>query len=918
MASGAFQLVNRPGCAAAIGRKPLPLPDGNRLHTVRTRMMARLAGPATAAGKLLTVVAPTGYGKTTLMRELFLQARHAGRSVFWITAADCDSGIEPLLTRLEAALGVPAFGRRSNALTSARLARLMEWIKAVDIPTTVFIDQFESCCNETGGQLLETLAFDSPQTWRWTVSSRRAIPIDRVEAQLRGCLHEVLVEDLQFEHGEVRQMLEPALGERLRDDDVDIVRRMTEGWPAAIGLLIERLRYADDPHAALSRFSGTDADLGALFEQRLLAALPQRLRALLLELSLLPYCCVESCLAVSSQRNPAGGFSELLACGAFMIRAADGMDGYRLHRLLAEYLRRQARLELGEPQCREVLARACQWFMQRSRWREAVESRIEAHDLIGASDILERSITPLIRDRGDLITCIEWVRKIRAQGCEIGPRAYCWYLWALAFRRGDDDALLQIEHLERRLRHEDAGTIPEDEVTSILQQIDVIRCCIDYHADRLGQARLGAEQYLARQKPGSAFDRATMATVKSACLLDQCEFDEARRAIQIARSAVVQTGSGYGTGWVGLFEGLINLRTGCFVEARRDLSLTMDECRRALGDDAPLIGTLALVKAKAAIELGFDDEARGLLSRGLAGTAHHGAVDLIACGFDAAVKLSMGAPDEQERMAHLQRIASEYPPRLSLMLSCFRIRALLRLSRIDEALGEAVPIGLNPVHKKPACVPREIRTSAACRIVHAITGIHLTLATSTVRLVIGRIEDETRKARSEGRTADLIELHLLAALAATLEGKPGTGRRALMQAIMLAAPRGIVRPIHERSEMISTLVSGTKMKEWQFQMDSQREFFARLCCRLPTATEDFKGSLEDLGIHSALSNPLTRREVGLLRLVQSGLSNAQLADNIGVSVSTVKWHLYNLYGKLGVRNRSSAIAKAKVLNLLPH
>ena len=132
----------------------------------------------------------------------------------------------------------------------------------------------------------------------------------------------------------------------------------------------------------------------------------------------------------------------------------------------------------------------------------------------------------------------------------------------------------------------------------------------------------------------------------------------------------------------------------------------------------------------------------------------------------------------------------------------------------------------------------------------------------------------------------------------------------------LAAKRHYLRPFRDRAELVAGVANETRPKDWNFPEEIERRFFADVCRGLPIGSGALLNQLDQMDAAPALSETPTARELELLRLVEAGLSNQQLADRLSLSLATVKWHLYNLYSKLGVSSRSAALARARALNLL--
>ena len=173
-----------------------------------------------------------------------------------------------------------------------------------------------------------------------------------------------------------------------------------------------------------------------------------------------------------------------------------------------------------------------------------------------------------------------------------------------------------------------------------------------------------------------------------------------------------------------------------------------------------------------------------------------------------------------------------------------------------------------------------------------------------------------KSARDGARWGQLVELELIQMHIAIWSHNPSPAASHFTRAIHLAAKRRIMRPFLDRIELVAGLVNETKPQSWGFTQNEEWQFFTRICERLPSANSAMAEQLESLDVETQLLESPTAREMELLALIEAGLSNQQLADRLSVSVSTVKWHLYNLYAKLGVSSRSAAVAKARALNLL--
>ena len=232
----------------------------------------------------------------------------------------------------------------------------------------------------------------------------------------------------------------------------------------------------------------------------------------------------------------------------------------------------------------------------------------------------------------------------------------------------------------------------------------------------------------------------------------------------------------------------------------------------------------------------------------------------------------------------------------------------------DEALSPAVQaflaerIGLGTVSSEPGTLP--LTKIAYVDALIETTRIDLLIATTRFSQAELLIAEEVRRAKAANRASRLVGLALASAQIAVRSGQQALAVRHVTRAVILAAKRGIVRPFNEQSETLAAVVADTKLAAWGFATHEERKFFVDRCRRLSFSDQAVYENLLSLSQDEpCMTEKLTSREAELLGYIDSGFSNQQIADRVDVSVATIKWHLRNLYTKLGVKNRSAAVAR---------
>lgn len=895
-------------------------PPDFAFSVVRTAAAKRLFEAGAFPTKLLTVSAPMGYGKTVLLAELYGHLTETGQEALWVSLDDTDSSTEDVINVLEAAFladddqsHINVSLHESGTPVERRIETLLEAISLLPASAVLIIDNISYCEDETLGRLLDALVFRTSPTFSLVLGGTCEPPLNVTRAKLEGKLKQFDYRDLAMNAAGVAQVFGEQLCTQLGPDAVDKVAHHTEGWPAAVRLMQIVLSEADDPEATLESFSGSDEDIAAMLNRQLLSAFNEQLRSFLLKIAGLRSFCVELCEVATGDEGAADRVAELLHRNLFVIPLDRNQRWYRLHGLLREFLLGESRKALSEEARRAILLRAARWCEQEGALRDAMQYLIEACEWEQAAALIDRVASRFVRDNGDLHKYIQWVELLRDAGQELGMEVEFWYVWALVFHRRYEYARLQLEPFKERIRAQ-PGALPVGQ--DLQRRVGVLTTIIGSYTDHLEDARGVADDWLNNRDADDPFDVATVACAASIQASAALDFATANDYIRIARASIKQSGSEYGKAWVSVLANLPRVLQGEFADAGQDLHAALKRARSHLGERKGMVGTLSLAAALCEVESGDASAAQQLLREGLPHAHSHGILETAALGLEAAVKL-WGDSQHGHRIsvAELREIAAGYPPRLEAMLSCYLVQRFLRLGRPDDARLEAMSVGLGAVGERRTR-PAALLGTERGRLLYAMTEVELLIHESHLRQAEVQARDLTKAARDGGRWGQLVELELMQMHIAIWSHNPTPAASHLTRAINLAAKRRIKRPFLDRMHLIAGLVNETKPQSWGFTRNEEKQFFAEICGGLPSANSALAEQLEALDVEAQLLESPTAREMELLALVEAGLSNQQLADRLSVSVSTVKWHLYNLYAKLGVSSRSAAVAKARALNLL--
>jgi LuxR family maltose regulon positive regulatory protein len=855
--------------------------------------------------KLVSVCAPVGYGKTVLLSQLHRHASVRGLRALWLTLDDRDTDLRAVLDLIDL-LGGPR-DADADAVSApppsldARVDRLVHRLADSAEPTVLFLDNLNFCDDARLALLMLRLVFASGPKLRIVVSSSRAIPVDTTRAKLQFGIAEVDMRQLGFDRPRVVELFARAGLQGLPDEVIETALARTEGWPAALRLL-QVLISREGGAAAMQHFRGDDQDIAAVLTRQVLAGFEPQQVTYLVEIATLREFDAELAQAVTGQRAAAEWMKTLLERNVLIFRVERqptdiGSGWLRMHTLLRQYLLTEGR-QLPAERRRAILLAAARTLAAREDPERAIDYALEGSALEFASELLDRVARRVVSGGGWLARFKRWAEHLMAAGMPLGLESHAWYAWSLCFSNRFERARWSIERLVERLEQTPA---PPDELRA---RVGVLQVLTAVFQDRLDDAIATATDWLAQDRAREPFDKAMVACAAAIGYMGQLDVDQAIRHLDAAQAAAARKPGSYGHTWVAVLKACVWLDAGEPRRADALLAGARADAVRTLGDQADIIGTIDLVQARAALDLGDTDRSRWHVAAGLDSATRHGIIETAVQGLSACIALWDGAAEGAFAPAAQEAVALSYPPRAQRLLVALQVRRLARLGRGDDAEEIARRHGLWLRNASTATSDREAVEAALARIeltaLHAQTDRALTL-----------IDRQLRQTPQRTRVREAIVLHLMAA---ELRHRLGDDRRALRHvalALALAAPRGLAGPFDEFGALMTALLSAFQPRDFGFTQSEEIALLQLLYRRFGAA-----GPATACAATAAPLDAPTPRERELLDLLERGLSNQQIADRSALSVTTVKWHLTNLYAKLGVRSRSAAVTRARALGQL--
>jgi LuxR family transcriptional regulator, maltose regulon positive regulatory protein len=899
----------------------LYVPRPRRGLVARSRLMERLGRGAES--KLTLVSAPVGFGKSTLVAEWLAAAPAGGPSAAWLSLDAADSQPGSFWSYLIAALQTVAPGVGSSALALlqgpqpppivAILAPLLNDLGAVQGDVLLVLDDYHLVdaheVDEGMAFLLERL----PPRIHLVITTRAdpALPLARLRG--RGELVEIRAADLRFTPDEAAAYLNETMGLDLPAPAIAALAGRTEGWIAALQLAALSIQGRDDVAGFIAGFSGDDRYVVDYLVEEVLLRQPEPVRNFLLQTSILGLLTGPLCDAVTGLDDGKAMLEALDRKNLFLVPLDDRRRWYRYHQLFADVLR--ARLLDEQPgRVSELHRRAGAWCEQNGDRSAAIRHAIDGGDFDRAATLVELAI-PVMTQLRQEANLRPWLEALPDEAVRVRPVLSDAYAGSRLVRG-------EVEGVERRLRDAE-------------RWLGAVGGSGDSSAAAAAPAgpMVVADETAFRHLPGSiAVHRAGLALIQGDVAGTVAH---ARRALDLVGEEDHLSRGGA----AGLLA-LASWTIGDLEEAARWYAAAMANLEMA-GHLSDVIGC-ALALADIRLAQGRLGEALRILERGLTlANGQGGHVLRGAADMHVGISAILRERDDLEGAGRHLLLAEDLGDENGLPQNCYRsrvARAAIQqaqgdldgaLERLIEAerlyVGDFSP-DVCPVAAVKARAwikqdrqgdafdwARERGLSADDELGYVREFEHVTLARillarggrddGSARRGMALLERLLRAADAGGRTASVIEILVLQAVGHQARGDVRAALVPLQRALALAEPEGYVRIFADEGAPMAALLEATA-----------RQSIA------PSYVRRLLSALGHVGARATakqpLVEPLSERELDVLRLLAGDLDGPGIAAELVVSLNTVRSHTKSIYSKLEVSSRREAVRRTAELGLL--
>ncbi|MDD2058173.1 LuxR C-terminal-related transcriptional regulator [Pseudomonas sp. GD03860] len=876
--------------------------------------------------RCIVLQGPAGCGKTSTLIAWRQGLLPLGYDVAWLTLSADDNELTRFLDYLLASLGQidPDLIREATQLegrgidgeaVERTVITLVRSIARRSGELVLVLDDLHHLTDVSIHQALQWLIDYAPVNLHLALVSRSTVPLSLARLRSQDLVQELNLRDLRFTPAESERFLKAQLGQ-IDARDARQMHELTDGWAAGLQLLaVSRKKHRPASAAASLPVQPQVRDNQAFaqfFEVEVLSHLSPTDLDLMLLMAVCNRFCASLCAALSGNPDAVGEASALLARlerdNLFLIPvdSAGRETWYRLHPLLRETLLKYFDSR-SESEQHAVHARAWTWFRDHNHLDEAVHHAVQSDDCAAAALLVEQH-APALYAHGDLRLLIELVRLLPVEQVQSRVKLRLVKVRMQLYARDFAGCTESLEQLNRDL--------PEHHVHERFM-LAVMRASLALQRDDTEAAMTVLPQLLNPPPGTDGVAIGSCANILSWLYMHRGDYEKARQ-VQMDRPVLLVNGEPLLGTTAGSLQGrcMVGLSLaleGQMTQAERVYRDVLHESRRCAKTGADATYLSAALLGEVLYETNQVDEAFTLLSGRVDSLERISIPDSVLRVLQVLANVQWLAGNQQEAFAFIERL-DEYAIKLGLdRLQAYSLTWQVRWLLI---LGETAAARAKLTRLETIDARHPDAGETALKEIHILTEnsrVRWQLAQGDLDGASARLDQLIATCERHRRQLGSVRLLVLGAVVEAERGNRVLARDKILEALRRGQRFGLLRSLLDAHPKGLELISSVASQE---TLDPLLAFYVeRLQAAQSTApaVATAKPAATTPSKPSAAVEPLSEREIEVLRLLAQALPNKKIARALGLSPETVKWHLSHIYSKLGVSSRDEAVARMRDL-----
>ncbi len=853
------------------------------------------------SGKLTLVSAPAGFGKTTLIVDWIAHLRDRTKlpvpsapRICWLSLDDDDNQQNRFFAYLIAALQTVDAQWGETVVSLLQSPQPVPPTQIITLlindlaqaggpsPIVLVLDDYHVIHNQEIHQALTFLLNNAPAGFHLALTTRSDPPLPLPQMRVRRQMTEIREAELRFTTAETASFLNQMQAIALPSEQINALTNRTEGWIAALQLAALALQGQDRGQQAdfVASFGGGYAHVVDYLLDEVWQRQPEAVQSFWLATAVLEQLSGPLCDALTGREDGQQMLADLHRSNLFLTPLDNEHRWYRYHRLFADMLRARA-AALGAAELRGLHKQAAHWYATHQNLPQAIHHALAADDLAEASRLIGLAAEAALR-QGDVATIQQWLTALPDEHVRSHHQLALAKGW-VAYLNGQIDTAVTYMTAAQQAWPENSDPGPKISLLSLQTFLAVLR----------GDHQTG----IALAQEALALAENEQHNLRGLLLLNLMQTQTALGAIDDAVATgyqAMRAGFEQNNAFLAasLQDSLLQLLLlqGKFQEAIRLGEAAVSHYVDRRNEPLPIAGQLYVSWGKAHFERGEIERAYSLTQQGLRLSEALAAAMAVSSGRLHLAQIEALRGETEAALALLANLqALREPPHFQLVAAALLADVQLRQGNTAAALAWA----------ENAALPRSEVPVPGFEMVY--------LAYVRCLLVDGRwSEADTLLAKmvaatqAQARRGSLVPILVVQALSQQAQEKTSVAKETLREAVQLAMLEGHKRPFLEDLHQLVPLLKAIR--------SAAEPFVTGLLSQVD--------SLAPVVAQTSLLEPLNEREIQILRLINAGQTNPEIARELYLSVNTVKWYVKEIFQKLNVSNRKEAAAYARERGLL--
>lgn len=884
----------------------LHIPQPNTRIVIRAQLLAGMDEALARGAKLTLVSAPVGYGKSTLVSSwlsttdcpaawLSLDAEDNEPVRFWTYVISAIQTIQSEFGQAE----INLLRKAQTPSIESVLRNLINQFTKVSKKIILVLDDYHLIKSRDLHSGVNYFLDHLPPQIHLVLITREDPPLPLPQMRAKGQMVELRARDLHFTMEECAQFLNQMMGLNLKPEEITALELRTEGWVVGLQMAALSLRELDDSVGFIEAFAGDNRYVADYLISEVLERQPKQIRDFLLKTASVDRFTPSLCNALMDDEAFQSGriIEQIEANGLFIMPLDHVRQWYRYHQLFADLLR--YRLRQDDPsKLAELNRTASHWFHQHGLIEEAVKYALIGEDHDHVAELIETTGLAMI-GRSQLVPLKNWIEALPENIVHTHPYLSVLLVWVGSLTGQSDLARQQLKLAEENLSSAHPRLHSE-----LVCQIALLHG----YALRSGGDLDSSIEYILKAQgnipKNNVFLNCTIQLNLGGNYWLKGNFsaleDPFKRAISFIDNPEVEYPALAAAG----FLANAYLQQGKF---RQVESLCGKIAYHAGHNAHPSAAYVFLELGELFYERNNLNEALTYLSKTIQNGEEADKIVNVIRARQLLAKAYCAMGDQEEAdilMRQADDLFQQSSPRYRVMhqieYEYYRIRCLLYQDKIQPALQWADD------YKN-----RRNSINSPWALLSELVYARVLLANGKPDQALPILHTTEVSAKARGAGGWIIQSLALQGLCYQALNDPDKALEALSNAFSLAQPEGYIRTFVDHGKSMFTLLNLALVRG--VVTDYVRKLLEAFP---PEQDEEEKIEPQRVLAGQSLIEPLTEQELSILRLMSAGLSHNEIANELYLSINTVKWHTTHMYGKLGVHRRAHAVARAKELNIL--